>query len=484
MDRLDAVDSALWYAEDTQTPRNVGGVAIFQPPADGFDHERLVRLIRNRIAHVPRYRQRLREVPGGLSRPVWVDDPGFDVAYHVRRSALPQPGTRAQLEELVGRLMARPLDRARPLWEMYLIEGLEDGCFAVVTKSHQVLVGGNGAIDIAQVMLDSSPDVPEDTPDAWNPRPEPSDVELISSAITSALTRPTVAWDTATGAVRDVGATIEAVTGWVKDTGVGIIRSLASLARAPMDTPLNTRIGAQRRFATTQLSLADLREVRGSSVGTVNDVVLTVVTGALRDWLMNRGRVLESSATIRALVPVSIQAESTSRHERIGPGEVGAFLIDLPVGESDPIVRLHQIAFHMRDLRSTERFVGAEALSGMAGFGPSTLHALGSRVGSTLSRRAYNISVINVPGPQRALYAADCELIAAYPFSSLVQGQALSIGLMSYRGNVFVGLTADHDALADVSVIIDGLADSLTELKEAAAKETGLRIIPGRAEAG
>lgn len=484
MDRLDAVDAALWFAEDAQTPRNVGGVAIFRPPEGGFDHERLVRLIRNRIAHVPRYRQRLREVPAGLSRPVWVDDPNFDVAYHVRRSALPQPGSRAQLQELVGRLMARPLDRDRALWEMYLIEGLEDGCFAVVTKSHQVLVGGSGAIDIAQVMLDRSPEVPEDTPDAWNPRPEPSDVELVSSALTSAFTRPTVAWDVATGAARDLGSTVESVTEWLRDTGVGVVRSLASLVRAPIDSPLNTRIGAQRRFATTQLSLQDLREVRGSSVGTVNDVVLTVVTGALRDWLMNRGRVLESSATLRALVPVSIQGPQTSRHEGQSSGEVGAFLIDLPVGEADPIVRLHQIAFHMRDLRSTERFVGAEALSGMAGFGPSTLHALGSRVGSTLSRRAYNVSIINVPGPQRPLYAAGCELIAAYPFSSLVQGQALSIGLMSYRGNVFVGLTADHDALADVNVMVEGLAESLTELRVAASKESGLRIIPGRAEAG
>lgn len=484
MDRLDGLDAALWFAEDAQTPRNVGGVAIFQPPEGGFDHERLVRLIRNRIAHVPRYRQRLREVPAGLSRPVWVDDPGFDVTYHVRRSALPQPGSRAQLEELVGRLMARPLDRDRPLWEMYLIEGLDDGCFAVVTKSHQVLVGGSSAIDIAQVMLDTTPDAPQDTPDAWNPRPEPSDVELIAAALTSALTRPTVAWDVATGAARDLGSAAESVTTWMKDTGVGIVRSVGSLLRAPLDSPLNTRIGAQRRFATTQLSLADLREVRGSSVGTVNDVVLTVVTGALRDWLMNRGRVLDASATLRALVPVSIQTTDPSRHAPATTSEVGAFLIDLPVGESDPIVRLHQIAFHMRDLRSTERFVGAEALSGMAGFGPSTLHALGSRVGASLSRRAYNVSIINVPGPQRALYAAGSELIAAYPFSSLVHGQALSIGLMSYRGSVFVGLAADHDALADVSVMVDGLAASLDELKAAAAKETGLRIIPGRADAG
>jgi WS/DGAT/MGAT family acyltransferase len=484
MDRLDAVDAALWFAEDTSTPRNVGGLAIFQPPETGFDHERLVRLIRNRIAHVPRYRQRIREVPWGLSRPVWVDDANFDVAYHVRRSALPNPGTRAQLDELVARLMARPLDRSRPLWEMYLIEGLENGCFAVVTKSHQVLVDGTGAIDIAQVMLDSRPEVPDDTPDAWTPRPEPSDPELIGSALSSVLTRPTVAWDVMNSGVRDVGTAAESLATWVKDTGIGALRTLTSLIRTPMNSPLNTRIGAQRRFATTELSLADLREVHGTSVGTVNDVVLTVVTGALRDWLMNRGRVLDSSATLRALVPVSIQSENPSRREPNVAGQVGAFLIDLPVGEADPIVRLHQIAFHMRDLRNTERFVAAEALAGIAGFGPPTLHALGARVGSTLSNRAYNVAVTNVPGPQRPLYAAGSEMVSAYPFSPLVQGQALGIGLTSYRGSMFVGLTADRDALADVSVIIDGLADSLAELKDAASKETGLRIIPGRADAG
>lgn len=483
MDRLDAIDAAIWFAEDAQTPRNVGGVAIFRPPAGGFDHERLVRLIRNRIAHVPRYRQRLREVPWGLSRPVWVDDANFDVAFHVRRSALPNPGTRAQLDELVARLMARPLDRMRPLWEMYLIEGLEDGCFAVVTKSHQVLVNGTAAIDIAQVMLDAHVEAIEDTPDAWSPHPEPSDPELIAAALTSVVTRPAVAWDLATSAVRDAGAAAEALGSWVRDTTVDAARTVASIIRSPIDSPLNTRIGAQRRFATTQLPLADLREVHGTSVGTVNDVVLTVVTGALRDWLMNRGRVLDSSATLRALVPVSIQSEAPSRRDKPQTSDVGAFLIDLPVGEADPIVRLHQIAFHMRDLRTKERFVAAEALAGVAGFGPATFHALGSRVGATLSQRAYNVSIINVPGPQRPLYAAGSEMIAAYPFSPLVQGQALSIGLTSYRGCVFIGLTADRDALADVAVIIDGLSTSLAELKEAASKETGLRVIPGRADA-
>jgi diacylglycerol O-acyltransferase len=219
-------------------------------------------------------------------------------------------------------------------------------------------------------------------------------------------------------------------------------------------------------------------------VGTVNDAVLTVVTGALRDWLMNRGRVLDSSATLRALVPVSIQSDTASRRDKPITGEVGAFLIDLPVGEADPIVRLHQIAFHMRDLRNKERFVAAEALAGAAGFGPPTLHALGSRVGATLSQRAYNVSIINVPGPQRPLFAAGSEMVEAYPFSPLVHGQALSIGLTSYRGSVFIGLTADRDALADVAVIVEGLHASLLELKEAASKESGLRVIPGHADAG
>lgn len=484
VDRLEPIDTALWFGEDVQTPRNVGGVAIFRPPAGGFDHERLVRLIRNRIAHVPRYRQRLREVPWGLSRPIWVDDEQFDVAFHVRRSALPTPGTREQLDDLVARLMSRPLDRNRPLWEMYLIEGLDDGCFAVVTKSHQVLVDGAGSADIAQVMLDSVASIEEDTPDAWRPRPEPSDAELMAAALTSVATRPAVAWDVMSRTARDMGSATESLVGWVRDTGVDAVRTVTSLIRTPDPSPLNTRIGAQRRFASTSVALDDLRQIRDTTVGTVNDVVLTVVTGALREWLMNRGRILDASATLRALVPVSIQIDETTQREKSGMSEVGAFLIDLPVGEADPIVRLHQISFHMRDLGSKERFVAAEALASMAGFGPPTLHALGSRVGATLSSRAYNVSIINVPGPQRPLYAAGSELVAAYPFSPLVQGQALGIGLMSYRGSVFVGLTTDRESLADVSVLIDGFADSLRELQEAASKEMGLRIIPGRADAG
>ena len=372
------------------------------PGGRGFDHERLIRLIRNRIAHVPRYRQRIREVPLGLSRPVWVDDATFDVAYHVRRSALPNPGTRDQLDELVARLMARPLDRSRPLWEMYLIEGLENGNFAVVTKSHQVLVDGTGAIDIAQVMLDSHAEVPDDTPDVWNPRPEPSDPELIGSALSSVLTRPTVAWDVLNTGVRDVGAAAEAVAVWAKDTSVGLAKSVYAMIRSPIESPehthrCSTAIRANRSFPE------DLQQVHGTGVGTVNDVVLTVVTGALREWLMNRGRVLDASATLRALVPVSIQSEGTSWRDTNVAGQVGAFLLDLPVGEADPIVRLHQIAFHMRDLGNTERLVGARALAGIAGFGPPTLHALGARVGTTLSNRAYNVAITNVPGPQRPL---------------------------------------------------------------------------------
>jgi diacylglycerol O-acyltransferase len=484
VDRLGSVDTALWFGEDAQTPRNVGGVAIFRPPAGGFDHERLVRLVRNRIAHVPRYRQRLREVPWGLSRPIWVDDDQFDVAYHVRRSALPTPGTREQLDDLVARLMSRPLDRNRPLWEMYLIEGLDDGCFAVVTKSHQVLVDGAGSADIAQVMLDSGASVEVDTPDAWRPRPEPSDVELVAAALTSLATRPAVAWDVMTRTARDMGSATESLIGWARDTGVDTVRTVTSLIRTPDPSPLNTRIGAQRRFASTSVPLDDIQQIRDATVGTVNDVVLTVVTGALREWLMNRGRILDSSATLRALVPVSIHIDQTWEKDHPVTSNVGAFLIDLPVGEADPIIRLHQISFHMRDLGSKERFVAAQALASMAGFGPPTLHALGSRVGATLSTRAYNVSIINVPGPQRPLYAAGSELLAAYPFSPLVQGQALGIGLMSYRGSVFVGLTTDRESLSDVSVLVDAFNGSLKELQEAASKETGLRVIPGRADAG
>lgn len=479
MDRLSALDASLLYLEDDGVPLTVGGVAIFQPPASGFDHERLVALVAARLAYVPRYRQKVRHVPGGVARPVWVDDPDFDITFHVRRSAVPSPGSREQLAELVARLMSRPLDRSRPLWEMYLIEGLADGTFAVVTKSHEALVDGLASMDIAQVMLDPTPNgLHREERDDWQPEPEPSDAQLLLSSVTDALSGPGAAWDFTSTAVRDavsMGRT-------VAERGMSTAGSALSLAaraatgffRSPDRTPLKARVGSQRRFEMVSLPLADFQEVRGATGGSVNDVILTTVTGALRTWMQTRGQSLSSRSTLTAMVPVSVSAQGPAdsakdrSRDRAGlAGDVGAYLVDLPIGEVDPIVRLHQIAFHMRDLQRSEQFLGARAIVNVAGFGPPTLHALGARVGATLARRSYSVSVTNVPGPQRPLYVAGAQMREAYPVTPVVHGQALSIGATSYLGDVHFGIFADRDVVPDLHVVARALPEALVELRGA-----------------
>jgi WS/DGAT/MGAT family acyltransferase len=436
-----------------------GGVAIFSPPADGFDHERLVRLIAQRLPYVPRYRQRVRPVPFGIARPVWVDDEHFDVTYHVRRSALPRPGSIEQLQELVARIMSRPLDRNRPLWEMYLVEGLADGNFAIITKSHEALIDGLSAVDIAQVMLDPSEDTAAGPSDSWRPRPEPTDIELLSHAFTELGTRPAAALDALRETVQDVSHAAASVGGKV----AGMLSAMLAIARSPVPSPLNVPIGEQRRFAAVDLSLVDVKHVRHALGGTINDVLLAVITGALRSWLQARGHPVQQGDVLRAMLPMSI-AVPASGSGHAGGNRVSATLVELPVGEADPAVRLQQISYQLAFLDESSHFVGAEAIVGIAGFGPPTLHALGARVGATVSSRLYNLVITNVPGPQRPLYAAGSRMVAAYPVVPLTQQQALSIGVISYDGGIYIGLYADRDALVDIDVLASCLEESLEEL--------------------
>jgi diacylglycerol O-acyltransferase / wax synthase len=474
--RMSALDASFLFLEHPSTPMHAGGVAIFTPPAGGFDHERLVRLIKQRIPFVPRYRQRVRDVPFGVARPVWVDDERFDVTYHVRRSALPKPGSPEQLNELVARLMSRPLDRSRPLWEMYLVEGLADGNFAIVSKSHQSLVDGLSAVDIAQVMLDPTEETLPVAGDSWRPRPEPTDVELLSQAFTELATRPAAAIESVREHVTDVSKAAAALG----ERAAGVLSAALAVARPPAASPLNVPIGEQRRFATVDLSLADLKRARTALGGTVNDAVLAVITGALRSWLQARGVGVGQGDVLKALLPISVAVPSaTSGHA--GGNRVSATLVELPVGEPDPAVRLQQISYQLAQLEETGQFVGADAIVNIAGFGPPTLHALGARVGSTLSSKVYNLVITNVPGPQRPLYAAGSRMVAAYPVVPLTKNQALSIGAISYDGGVYFGLYADRDALPDLDVLVACLNESRDELMARIDQSVRtLRVVDGR----
>jgi len=456
-DRLSGLDVSFLYLEETTTPMHVGGVAVFQPPAEGFDYDALVALIERRINLVPRYRQKIKWVPGRLARPVWVDDADFDVTFHVRRSALPRPGSDAQLRELVGRLMSRRLDRSRPLWEMYLVEGLSDGRIAVITKTHHAMVDGISAVDIGQVILDVTP-TPRDVPvDLWMPQPEPGSVGLLVDAVANVVRRPTTVVDSLRMGLLDARAT----AGKVAETLGGLAAAVRVASRPAPDSPLNVPIGEQRRFGVARTELDDYKQVRKAHGGTVNDVVLAVATGALRNWLLSRGRSVTARSTIRALVPVSVRAG----HEKGALGnKVSSYLVDLPVGEPDPVIRLSHVSYAMKAHKESGQSVGADAIVALSGFAPPTLHTLGARVANGITRHLFNVVITNVPGPQFPLYAAGAQMLEMFPVVPLVKGQGLCIGLTSYNGGVFYGLNADRDVMPDIDIVGSLIEESLAEL--------------------
>ncbi len=457
VDRLSSLDVSFLYMETPTTAMHVGGVTVFQPPETGFDHSRLVELISQRIALVPRYRQKVRFVPGRIANPVWVDDVDFDVTYHVRRSALPRPGTDAQLRELVGRLMSRQLDRNRPLWEIYLVEGLEGGKVGIITKTHHALVDGVSAVDIGTVILDITAEPREVEADDWRPRRSPGALGLVGAAVSDLVKTPTHAVEAARSAVVDVRATADKATA----LATGVLSSVRTIARPAPDTPLNVRIGEQRRFGMAKTELDDYKRVRKSHGGTVNDVVLATVAGALRTWLLTRGEAVNPTTVVRAMVPVSIRADA--QKGELG-NRVSSYFVDLPVGEGNPVMRLHQVSFAMRGHKESGQSVGADALVQLSGFAPPTIHALGARVASGFTRRLFNLVVTNVPGPQFPLYAAGARMLEMYPVVPLALGQAVSVGLTSYDGGVYYGLNADRDAMPDIDVLAGCLEESLAEL--------------------
>ena len=456
VERLSRLDASFLYLEEPGTPMHVGGLLVLDTPPGGVDA--LAALVEARLPLVPRYRQRVVEVPGQLANPVWVDDPEFNIDYHVRRSGLPRPGTEAQLLDLVSRLTSRPLDRKRPLWEVYLVEGLADGRVAVITKTHPALVDGLSAIDIGQVLLDVAPDAPALEPAPWKPRRPPGGAELVLQALDEYRRRPSSAVETARAAITDVRSTAARLGGLAG----GLLRTARQAVLPAPNSPLNAPIGRQRRVALAQAELDDIKAIRKAYGGTVNDVLLNVVTGALREWLLSRGEPVVAGTSVRALVPISMRDDDAGVGNR-----VSSYLVDLPVGEPNPRVRLTRLSYAMRGTAQQGRTVGADSLIALTGFAPPTLHALGARAARSLSRRLFNLVVTNVPGPQVPLYAAGSRMLEVFPVVPLASGQGLAVGMTSYHGRVFFGLNADRDSVGDVDVLADLIEQEVAELVEA-----------------
>ena len=490
-ERMSSADVAFLHRETRNAPQHIGGLAVFTPRPGGFDYDRLVRLLDERISLAPRYRQKVRMVPGHLAHPIWLDDPNFDITYHVRRSALPRPGTDAQLLEFCARIQSRLLDRSHPLWEMYLVEGLADGRVAIVTKTHEAMVGEHDGIDLAQVILDAAPEPRRTVEPIWMPEPEPSSLDLLRDAVFGVIRRPVGLADTVREAAHDVRvgtARLGAVTGGVATAARVVLR------RRP-DSPLHARLSEQRRLAVARTRLDDYRRVRDAFGGTVNDAVLATIAGALRGWLLSRAEPLRPATSIRALVPVSVTDPtergaapaassaghpSLSGHDRHPPqrtGQVRPLLVDLPVGEPDPVLRFAQLRYAMASHKASGRAVGADRIAELSGFAPPTLHALGARAAGGLTRRMFSLVITNVPGPQLPLYAAGSRMTEMFPFLPLATGQAVSIALTSYDGGVFYGVNGDRDAVRDVTTIAELIEESLVELL--AAVDSGAAVSAG-----
>lgn len=463
-DRLSAVDASFLYLEDARSAMHVGSVMVFEEPDGGVDVDSLIDLVAARIDEVPRYRQRVREMPVGIAAPAWIEDGAFDLAYHVRRSALPRPGNDEQLEEFVGRIQSRPLDRSHPLWEMYIVEGLAQHRFAIVTKTHQALVDGINALDLGHLILDESPEPEPHVRVERVPRREPGDLELVARSVVELLTSPT----RLAGRLRDGAADVARTAGRVVGAVGGVAGTLLRTAASPApESPLNVVTGVNRRVCMVQVPLDSFRSVRdemrasrgaGAADVSVTDSILAVISGALAAWLSTRGEPLHTGTIVRALVPISLGA---SAHPVGLVNDVHAAVIDLPVGEPNPHVRLERIAYQMRRQARPGQTVDAGSIAGLAGFAPPTLHHLGARMGSAMSRRFFNLVIINAPGPQQPLYAAGCRMVASYPVVPLAAGQALSIGLTSYDGTVCIGLLGDRGAMPDLDVLGECLLDTL-----------------------
>jgi diacylglycerol O-acyltransferase len=460
-ERLRPSDLALLAGETARTPMHNVTLEIFEPGRSGLDYDVLLAHIEDRITFVPRYRQHLAQVPGRLANPVWVDDAEFDLTYHVRRSALPRPGTADQLRELTARIMSRRLDPTRPLWEVYFVEGLEGGRVALLSKSHQVLVDGVATVDLGQVLLDIDPGPRQVVQEDWRPDAEPSAASLLLGALGESVRSPRTLLSTANGTARATLRTVGAAAG-----RLGSVAGALSNRRTTPDHPFNLEPSEQRRVVLVRTALKDYRRVRRVHGGTVNDVILSTLTGAIRSWLMTRGEPVGTGRRIKALVPMSVideELEPTS----LGSQVIGHRL-NLPVGEASPVVRLHQVSYAFRAHSETGRAVAADRIAGVAGFAPTTFHALGSRVAAEESP-GVNLVIANVPGPQFPMYLAGAEMVETYPVPPLQPGFGVAIGVTSYDGGVYYGITADRDALPDIDVLGQCVREALDELVDSAS---------------
>jgi diacylglycerol O-acyltransferase len=456
VNRMSAQDAMFLHVENDVTPMHIGGVSIFEGPSPAFAE--LTAMVAGKLDHTPRYRQKVRFVPFGVSEPVWVDDHYFDLSYHLRHTAVPAPGSEAQLRAMAARVFSQHLDRARPLWEIWMVEGLGEGRWALLSKVHHCMVDGVAATDLMSVMFDDGDGAPPPGAEHWMPRPEPSGLELLAGGLTSRALDPA-------SQVR------RALTAWPQALAAvaGAVRALAAAAPAlrPGTTSLTGPIGPHRTWSWARVSLAEVKRMRQVLGGTVNDIVLTVITNGFRDLLDERGEAMPPDRVVRTMVPVSVRRPG---ERGVYNNRVSAVFARLPVGLDDPEARLADIRAQMDGIKASKQAVAGDVLAQLSGFAPPLLLALGSRVMTRSARLNMDTATTNVPGPQIPVRALGRRLLESYPYVPIVGTIRIVVAIFSYDGQLYFGVTGDRDHAPDIDVLTAGI--------QAGAAALGARVDP------
>jgi diacylglycerol O-acyltransferase / wax synthase len=458
MTRLSPLDTTFLHVEDGVTHMHLGSVGFFEGPPPC--HADVLAAIEAKLHLAPRYRQKVRFPPLGAGRPVWVDDPHFILSYHVRRTALPAPGGDDELRALVGRVMSHQLDRARPLWELWVVEGLGDERWALISKLHHAMVDGISASNLVTAIMDTRRDAPVADPEPWAPSPAPSSAGLAAAALAERARWPLREARALRRAVRSpLGAARHAAA---------TLQGLAAYARMlppPPPTELNGPIGPHRRWHTASASLAEVKQVRAASGGTVNDVVLAAITAGFRDLLISRSAPVDRP--VRTLVPVSVRARDAAGQY---DNRVSAIFAELPVAVEDPLERLHAITAQMERLKATHEAVAGEMLTSMAGFAPEVLLSLGGRLATRVPQHNVATVTTNVPGPQVPLHLAGRRMLESYPYVPLGGHVRIGVAIYSYDGHLGFGVTGDYDAAPDIDIVCAGIERAVGRLVALASR--------------
>ncbi len=467
-ERLSALDNSFLALESRTTHMHVGAVTVFDSGSfalenGGIDVDRLRAFIESKMHMIPRYRQRLARVP--IERfPVWVDDDHFTIDYHIRHIALPRPGTEKQLKQIAGRLMSQQLDRSKPMWEMVVVEGLDHGRFAIVTKIHHCMIDGMSGVDLMAVLMSLVPSDEIIPAPVYEPRPAPNGTELLVRETTRRISE-------AVGSVQNIQNVFGNVTGLAESFGGRLQAVGASLASGWLTptgkTPINGDIGPGRRFDWVNIPLADVKAVKNKLGGTVNDVFLATVAGAVRRFLIDERGSSEKElkgADFRVMAPVSVRAKD--QRGTLG-NQVAMWLAALPIDDPDPASRLRTVHAETEMLKDTDQALGAATLVRVSAGAPATLVALGARLAA--NARPFNMTVTNVPGPQFPLYLLDARVEATYPLVPLWESHGIGLAMFSYDGTVSWGINADYGIMPDVDRFGAAILESFAELCDAAS---------------